>query len=340
MICMQLGSRIQNTSKKTKKSSSKEKQSEIVEDTEEQFEPARYSESDSRSVTPRTVKPPPSLRRTVSGIYMTERANVVARDDLAIEKMKQIYVRRTPREKGLHTKMQEVAQPSEPTENKRVKTARRVWFLILLRIMMMMILVQLQVLLLAMAHIHRSQDNYGHDSQGDYGHSSQGLGYYGHDSQGHYGHDSQGHYGHISGYGPSGGGQQETRMYRPAETDTESVSVVLRPVENGQTSELVAEPKLLLECQEGEQLKIQDQSPLQEVVHILQVEQVEPAVKLAPLHADPQAMPPRKLGVSAINPELSVFDKSPSEKGSKFLSSSSVSIRLEVEEFKESKDIE
>ncbi|MQL83307.1 hypothetical protein Taro_015785 [Colocasia esculenta] len=68
-----------------------EKQPEIVEDTEEQLEPARYSESDSRPVTPRMVKPPPSLRRTMSGIYMTERANAVARDDPAIEKMKQIY---------------------------------------------------------------------------------------------------------------------------------------------------------------------------------------------------------------------------------------------------------
>ncbi|MQL74212.1 hypothetical protein Taro_006548, partial [Colocasia esculenta] len=77
--------------KRPRESSSKGKQPEIVEDTEEQFEPARYSESDSRSVTPRMVKPPPSLRRTVSGIYMTERANVVARDDQAIEKMKQIY---------------------------------------------------------------------------------------------------------------------------------------------------------------------------------------------------------------------------------------------------------
>ncbi|MQM18189.1 hypothetical protein Taro_051174 [Colocasia esculenta] len=70
------------------------------------------------------VKPPPSLRRAVSGIYMTERASVATRDDPpAIEKMKQIYVRRTPREKGLHTKMQEVAQPTK--KKKRVKDCKK-----------------------------------------------------------------------------------------------------------------------------------------------------------------------------------------------------------------------
>ncbi|MQM16320.1 hypothetical protein Taro_049279, partial [Colocasia esculenta] len=79
--------------KKPRESSSKGKQPKIVENTDEQFEPARYSESDSRPVTPRMVKPPPLLRRTVSGIYMTERANTAARADPgpAIEKMKQIY---------------------------------------------------------------------------------------------------------------------------------------------------------------------------------------------------------------------------------------------------------
>ncbi|MQL73146.1 hypothetical protein Taro_005487 [Colocasia esculenta] len=77
------------------------------------------------------VKPPPSLRRTISRIYMTERTSAAARDDPTIEKMRQIY----------------------------------------------------------------------------------GQGYYGHDSQRQYGHDSQGHYGYDSGYGPNGGGQQETRMY-------------------------------------------------------------------------------------------------------------------------------
>ncbi|MQL83088.1 hypothetical protein Taro_015583 [Colocasia esculenta] len=86
--------------KRPRESLSKGKQPEIVEDTEEQLEPARYSESDSRPVTSRLVKPPPSLRRTMSGIYMTERANAVARDDPTIEKMRQIYVRRTPKGKG------------------------------------------------------------------------------------------------------------------------------------------------------------------------------------------------------------------------------------------------
>ncbi|MQL82822.1 hypothetical protein Taro_015292 [Colocasia esculenta] len=89
--------------------SSKRKQPEIVEDTGEQseFELARYSKSNSRSVTPRMVKPPPSLR-TTSEIYMTQRASVVARDDPSIEKMKQIYLRGTPRGKRLHTKMHEM----------------------------------------------------------------------------------------------------------------------------------------------------------------------------------------------------------------------------------------
>ncbi|MQL78363.1 hypothetical protein Taro_010794 [Colocasia esculenta] len=56
--------------KRQRESSSKGKQLEIVEDTKEQFEPTRYSESDNRSVTPRMVKPPPSLRRIVSEIYI------------------------------------------------------------------------------------------------------------------------------------------------------------------------------------------------------------------------------------------------------------------------------
>ncbi|MQL88978.1 hypothetical protein Taro_021547 [Colocasia esculenta] len=111
-----------------RESSSKGKQPEIVEDTKEQFEPARYSKSNIRPVSLRMVKPPPSLRRTVSGIYMTERANVTARDGPAIEKMKQMYERRTPWEKRLYTKMQEVAQPSEPTKKKKEsKTARRMY---------------------------------------------------------------------------------------------------------------------------------------------------------------------------------------------------------------------
>ncbi|MQM00080.1 hypothetical protein Taro_032809 [Colocasia esculenta] len=81
--------------------SSKEKQLEIVEGTEKQFElePPRYSKSDNRSVTPKIVKPPPSLRRTTSGIYMIERASDVVRDDSTIEKMGKIYARRMSREK-------------------------------------------------------------------------------------------------------------------------------------------------------------------------------------------------------------------------------------------------
>ncbi|MQL99711.1 hypothetical protein Taro_032438 [Colocasia esculenta] len=178
------------------------KQPEIVEDTEQQLEPARYSESDSRPVTPRMVKPPPSLRRTMSGIYMTERANAVARDDPAIEKMRQIYVRRTPKGKGkeLHTKTQgEMATSSE--KKKESKTRRR--------------------RLVSYTSedndddddpsatagattgggiYTQSQSDYGHDSQGDYyGHDSQGQ--YGQDSQGQYGQDSQGQYGHHLGYG-------------------------------------------------------------------------------------------------------------------------------------------
>ncbi|MQL83089.1 hypothetical protein Taro_015582 [Colocasia esculenta] len=187
--------------KRPRESLSKGKQPEIVEDTEEQLEPARYSESDSRLVTPRMVKPPPSLRRTMSGIYMTERANVVARDDPAIEKMRQIYVRRTPKGKGkeLHTKTQgEMATSSE--KKKESKTRRR--------------------RLVSYTSednddddpsattgattgggiYTQSQSDYGHDSQGDYyGHDSQGQ--YGQDSQGQYGQDSQGHYGHHLGYG-------------------------------------------------------------------------------------------------------------------------------------------
>ncbi|MQM12990.1 hypothetical protein Taro_045910 [Colocasia esculenta] len=81
--------------KRPKESSSKGKQLEIVEDTEEQLEPTRYSKSDSRPVTPRMVKPPPSLRRTLSGIYMTKRANATARNDLTIEKKRQIYIMMT-----------------------------------------------------------------------------------------------------------------------------------------------------------------------------------------------------------------------------------------------------
>ncbi|MQL90937.1 hypothetical protein Taro_023536 [Colocasia esculenta] len=185
---------------------SPEKQPEIVEDTEEQLEPARYSESDSRPVTPRMVKPPPSLRRTMLGIYMTERANAVARDDSAIEKMKQIYVRRTPKGKGkeLHTKTQgEMATSSE--KNKESKTRRR-------RLVS-----------------YTSEDNDDDDddpsatagatsggiytqSQSDYGHDSQGD-YYGHDSQGKYGQDSQGQFRTVS---------SETET----ETDTVSVSAL------------------------------------------------------------------------------------------------------------------
>ncbi|MQM05077.1 hypothetical protein Taro_037881, partial [Colocasia esculenta] len=77
--------------KRPRESSSKGKQRAIIEDTEKHLEPPRYSKSDSRLVTPRMVKPPPSLRRTVSEIYMTERASATARDDSKIEKMSKIY---------------------------------------------------------------------------------------------------------------------------------------------------------------------------------------------------------------------------------------------------------
>ncbi|MQL74216.1 hypothetical protein Taro_006560 [Colocasia esculenta] len=215
--------------KRPRESLSKEKQPEIVEDTEEQLEPARYSESDSRPVTPRMVKPPPSLRRTMSGIYMTERANAVARDDPAIEKMKQIYVRRTPKGKGkeLHTKTQgEMATSSE--KKKESKTRRR--------------------RLVSYTSedndddddddddpsatagattgggiYTQSQSDYGHDSQGDYyGHDSQGK--YGHDSQGQYGQDSQGHYGHHLGYGHYAHEPEFQFQPLPANSNYDSVS--------------------------------------------------------------------------------------------------------------------
>ncbi|MQM21206.1 hypothetical protein Taro_054242 [Colocasia esculenta] len=58
-------------------------------DSQLQYVVGRVSpESDSRPISPRMVKPPPSLRRIVSGIYMTERTNAAARDDPTIEKMK------------------------------------------------------------------------------------------------------------------------------------------------------------------------------------------------------------------------------------------------------------
>ncbi|MQL75736.1 hypothetical protein Taro_008121, partial [Colocasia esculenta] len=165
--------------KRPRESLAKEKQPEIVEDTEEQLEPARYSESDSRPVTPRMVKPPPSLRRTMSGIYMTERANAVARDDPAIEKMRQIYVRRTPKGKGkeLHTKTQgEMATSSEKRKESKTRRRRLVSY------------TSEDPSATAGATTGggiytQSQSDYGHDSQGDY---------YGHDSQGQYGQDSQG----------------------------------------------------------------------------------------------------------------------------------------------------
>ncbi|MQM16703.1 hypothetical protein Taro_049662 [Colocasia esculenta] len=105
--------------------SSKGKQPENVENIEEQseLELAQYSKSDSRPITPTMVKPPPSLRRTTSGIYITKRASATARDDLAFEKIRQIYVRRMPRGKGLHTQMQEMDQLTE--KKKESKTGRR-----------------------------------------------------------------------------------------------------------------------------------------------------------------------------------------------------------------------
>ncbi|MQM16552.1 hypothetical protein Taro_049511 [Colocasia esculenta] len=139
----------------------KGQQLEMVKDTEEQpkLEPTRYSKSDNRSVTPRMVKPPPSLKRATSKIYMIERASTTARDNPAMEK--------------------ENDDDDDPSAAVGTTTGGGIY-------------TQLQS-----DYGHDSQGDYKQSSQGQgyYGHHSEGQ--YRHDSQGHYGHDSG--YGPYSG---------------------------------------------------------------------------------------------------------------------------------------------